>query len=114
MSVERDDVLDSKERSTHPRGLFPLQGVFEAADGVLNLALNFVGLAIRRQLGVTGRLTDRLLDCAFYLRRRFLDSVLVHDFFLQDLAKPLNGRGGYGVAHLYSGLKARVADDRAR
>jgi hypothetical protein len=27
--------------------------------------------------------------------------VVVHDFFLQDLAKPLNGEVGYGVVQLF-------------
>jgi hypothetical protein len=33
-----------KERSTQQRQLFPFERVFEAADGVLNLALYLVGL----------------------------------------------------------------------
>ncbi|TPW00348.1 MAG: hypothetical protein USCAAHI_00196 [Beijerinckiaceae bacterium] len=37
---------------------------------------------------------DPLLDCAFYFLCRSDDPVLVHDCFLQDLAKLLNGRGG--------------------
>src|SRR5665647_3118672 len=40
--------------------LFSFELVFDATDGVLNLALYFVGLALRLQLGVTDRLADRL------------------------------------------------------
>jgi hypothetical protein len=41
-----------------PQQVFPFERVFyrvfDAADGILNLALNFVGLALRLKLGVTG------------------------------------------------------------
>jgi hypothetical protein len=53
----------------------------------LNLAAYFNGPAIQLQLGVIDCLTGHLLDCAFDFCRRFGDSVLVDDFFLQDLAK---------------------------
>jgi hypothetical protein len=70
-------------------GLFPFERVFEAADGVLNLALYLVSLALRLQLGVTDHLADHLLDCTFDLLRRSDDPVLVHDFFLlMPLANP--------------------------
>ena len=52
------------------RWLLTFERVFEAADGVLNLALYLVGLALRLQLGVTDGLADHLLDCAFDLLRR--------------------------------------------
>jgi len=41
--------------------------VFNAANGILNLALDFIGPALCLQLGVTSRLADRLLDYAFLL-----------------------------------------------
>ena len=59
-----------RRKSSHSQRLFPFERVFEAADGVLNLALYLVGVARRLQLGVTGRLADHLLDCAFDLLRR--------------------------------------------
>ena len=37
----------AKERGAQRRRLFPFERVFEAADGVLNLALDLVGLAVR-------------------------------------------------------------------
>jgi acyl-lipid omega-6 desaturase (Delta-12 desaturase) len=51
------------ERGTQPRRLFPFERVFETTEGVLNLALDLVGLAVRRQLGVTDRFAGRLLGC---------------------------------------------------
>jgi hypothetical protein len=50
-----------RNEGTHPRRLFSLQGVFEAADGVLNLALNFVGLAIRASLALPAALPTACL-----------------------------------------------------
>src|ERR1017187_9254559 len=73
----RMGLLVGRTRS-HSQRLFPFERVFDTADGVLNLALNLVGLALRLQLGVTGRLADRLLHCAFDLLRRSNDPVLVH------------------------------------
>jgi hypothetical protein len=58
----------------------------------LNLAVYFNGPAIQLQLGVIDCLTGHLLDSAFDYCRRFGDLVLVDDFFLQDLERPLNGR----------------------
>src|SRR5664279_2461743 len=72
-----------RRKSFHSQCLFSFERVFDAADGVLNLALYFVGLALRLQLGVTDRLADRLLHCAFDLLRRSNDPVLVHDSVLQ-------------------------------
>src|SRR5450755_3900824 len=76
----------STELSSAQR-LFPLQDILDAPDGVLNLALHLVGLAFRFQLGVTDRLTDRLLHRAFDFLRRSDDPVLIHDFFLQFQTK---------------------------
>jgi len=45
--------------------LFPLERIFEPADGVLDLTLYLFGLAFGLQLGITHRLADHLLDCAF-------------------------------------------------
>src|ERR1019366_6346728 len=73
----RTGLLVGRTRS-HSQRLFPFERVFDTADGVLNLALNLVGLALRLQLCVTGRLADRLLHCAFDLLRRSNDPVLVH------------------------------------
>src|SRR5664280_2969692 len=67
-----------ERKSSHSQRLFPFERVFDTTDGVLNLAFNLVGLALRLQLGVTGRLSDRLLHCAFDLLRRSNDPVLVH------------------------------------
>src|SRR5476651_2039121 len=90
----RDHTAGEKE-VTHSQCLFPFESVFdrvlEAADGMLNLALYLVGLALRLQLGVTDRFADRLLDCTFDLLRRSDDPILIHDFLLQYL---LNGRRG--------------------
>ena len=58
----------------------------------MNLAVYVTGLAIRLQLGVIDCLAGHLLDCAFHFLRRSGDPVPVDDFFLRDLAKPLNGR----------------------
>ena len=86
--------LTLRTRLASPQRLFPFQRVsdrvFEAADGILYLALNLVGIALQLQLRVTDRLADRLLDGAFDLLRRSDSPVLVHDFFLQYLAYALN------------------------
>ena len=50
--------------------LFPFEGVFETADGILNLALYLVDLAVRLQLDVTDRLANHLLDCTRDFLRR--------------------------------------------
>ena len=66
--------------------------VFEAADVILNLAFDLVGLAVRFQLGVTDCLARRLFDCAFEFLCRSSDPVLVHGLFLQSEQPP--GREG--------------------
>jgi hypothetical protein len=85
-------IIRLEENAPYWQRLFSFQGVFnrvfEAADGVLNLALYLVSLALRLQLGVTDCLADRLLDCTFDLLPRSDDPVLIHDFLLQYL---LNG-----------------------
>src|SRR5450631_1221250 len=86
---------------TSPQRLFPLERVFDTADSILDLSCCLVGLALGLQLSITKHLAGNLLGFTFDLLRRSLDPVLVHDFFLQDLAKPLNGRDGYGVAQLF-------------
>ena len=85
-------LVGRKSSQSQLQRLFPFERVFDAANGVLNLALYLVGLALRLQLGVTDRPADNLLDCAFDLLRRsdnpvFVDE-FVHDFLLQDLASP--------------------------
>ena len=68
-----DLIASENKKAPSLDALFPfehvLDRVFEAADGILDLAFYLVGLALRLQLGVTGRLADRLLDCAFDLLR---------------------------------------------
>jgi hypothetical protein len=61
--------------------LFALDGVLQAADGILNLAFDLVGLALRRQFGVTDRLADRFFDLPFDDFRRANDPILVRDSF---------------------------------
>jgi hypothetical protein len=63
--------------------LFSFERVLDAADGVLNLTLNLVGVAFGLQLGVADRLADHLLDCALDLLRRSDDPVLVHSCILR-------------------------------
>ena len=70
------------------RRLFPfecvLDRVFDAADGILNLALKLIGLAFRLQLGITDGLSNRLFYGALDLLRRSGDPILVHDVMLQN------------------------------
>jgi len=77
-------------RTSSQLAYFPLERILDAADGVLNLTLNFVSVAFRLQLGVADRLADHLLDCALDLLRRSDDPVLVHNCILRCAA--LNGR----------------------
>src|SRR5664279_603434 len=86
---------------TSSQRLLPLERVFDAADSILDLSGCLVGLAIGLQLCITKHFAGNLLGFTFNLLRRSLDPVLVHDFFLQDLAKPLNGRDGNGIAQLF-------------
>src|SRR3984893_3575092 len=72
-----------------PLRLLPLERVFDSADSIPDLSCRLVGLAFGLQLSITKHLAGNLLGFAFDLLRRSLDPVLVHDFFLQDLAKPL-------------------------
>jgi hypothetical protein len=39
-----------------------IKRVFEAADGVLNLAFNLVGFSFGYELGIARRLADHLVD----------------------------------------------------
>ena len=70
-SVGRLTRMEHPRRPTHepqhPSAayLFPSQRVFEATDGILNLALDLVGIALRLQLGIADRLADCLLNLAF-------------------------------------------------
>jgi hypothetical protein len=75
--------------SISPQRLLPLERVFDAADSILDLSCRLAGLAFGLQFSITKHLAGNLLGFAFDLLRRSLDPVLVHDFFLQDLAKPL-------------------------
>jgi hypothetical protein len=74
-----------RTKPANSRRLFPFERIFDVAGGVLNLALDLVGLALRLQLCVT----DRLLYRAFDLLSRSDDAILVHDFLLKDLATPV-------------------------
>ena len=78
-----------RTKPANSRRLFPFERIFDAADGILNLALDLVGLALRLQLCVTDRVADRLLYRAFDLLSRSDDAILVHDFLLKDLATPV-------------------------
>jgi hypothetical protein len=78
-----------RTKPANSRRLFPFERIFDAADGVLNLALDLVGLALRLQLCVTDRVADPLLYRAFDLLSRSDDAILVHDFLLKDLATPV-------------------------
>jgi len=54
-------------------------GILQAADGVLDLALGLLGLAVRLQLGIAGYLADGFLDRAFDASRGSRDPILIHD-----------------------------------
>jgi hypothetical protein len=84
---------EAAKRKPRNRTLFSPERVLETADGILNLALNLVGLALRFQLGVANRLADRFLDIAFDHLRRSDDPILIHDFFLQDLTPRAKNAG---------------------
>jgi hypothetical protein len=73
--------------------LFAFERVLEAADSVLDLARNLVGLSLRLELDIPRCPANNLLDSAFDLFCRSGDSVLVHDVFLQIPMKALHGRG---------------------
>ena len=70
-------------------GLFSFKRIHDAADGVLNLPLNFVSIAFRLQLGVADCLADHLLHCALDLLRRSGDPILVHSCILRETSKLL-------------------------
>jgi hypothetical protein len=73
------------------RETYFLECLFEAAYGVLNLALYFIGLAVRSQLRVTGRLAGRL-------------TVTMINF---------DDPSTRSLSSFSFGLKVQVADDRA-
>src|SRR3984893_19062629 len=85
----RHTLTTVRSMGISPQRLLPLERVFDAADSILDLSCRLVGLAFGLQLSITKHLAGNLLGFAFDLLRRSLDPVLVHDFFLQDLAKPL-------------------------
>src|ERR1035437_4824474 len=85
-------LVRRKSSQSQLQRLFPFERVFDPANGVLNPALYFVGLALRLHLDDTAPRAHPLLACAFDLLRRshnpvFVDE-FVHDFLLQDLASP--------------------------
>src|ERR1700735_2909496 len=55
-----------------------LERVLQAADGVLDLPLDLVGLAIGGHLGVTGGFADSFLDGALGLFGGADDAILIH------------------------------------
>jgi hypothetical protein len=61
--------------------LLPFEGVLEAADDVLDFALQFVGFAFGFQFGITGCLANELFGSAAKLFCRSGNAVLIHDFF---------------------------------
>ena len=63
-------------------GRFTFEHVFEAANGVLNLALNRVSLALGLQLGIADDLANHLLDCALDLLPRS-DNPILDNLLLQ-------------------------------
>lgn len=63
--------------------LFFLDDVFDAADGVLDLAFEFISLTLGLQLGVTDCLANGLLYFPFYHLRRPNYPVFVHHPFPQ-------------------------------
>ena len=62
-----------------------LQRVLQAADGILDLPLGLVALALSSQLRVTGGLTNRLLDRALGFLGRASDAIFVHVVSLRSL-----------------------------
>lgn len=65
--------------------------VLDAANGVLNLALNLVCFAFRRKLGIGDRLADRDLGLAFDNLRGTDHPILVHNVFPSVEICPPNG-----------------------
>jgi hypothetical protein len=61
-----------------PVGLFAAQCIFQAAEGILDFALCFVGFTLRFQLGIARECSGRFLYGAFGLIDRALDAILVH------------------------------------
>jgi len=62
--------------------LFAAQRVLDAADGILNLALDLIGFALGFGLAVTGYFSGNFLNLAFDLFDRAFDAILVHAFLL--------------------------------
>jgi hypothetical protein len=56
-----------------------LDGILDAADGVLHFAGDLVGLAFGLELGVAGHFARDFLDFAFRLFGRAFDPILVHN-----------------------------------
>ena len=80
--AERSHAINPVVPKGENSGLNPLspQGVLEAADGVLNLSLGFVGPAVCFQLGISCCSARGLLNFALSLLCRSLHTILVHDF----------------------------------
>jgi hypothetical protein len=53
-------------------------GILQTADGVLDFALDLIGLTFILGLGVTGNFAGPFLDFAFGLLGRTLDTIFVH------------------------------------
>ena len=109
--VDNSAKHGARATGTSPQWLLPLERVFDAADSILDLSCRLVGLAFGLQLSITKHLAGNLLGFAFDLLRRSLDPVLVHDFFLQDLAKPL--KVALASLSFSFGIRASLADYQA-
>ena len=89
-----DAVADSTER---PVGLAPagfrqvllLHGVFDAADGILNIAFDFLTLAVGDQLCVAQNLSRGCLDVTLDLFGRTGDPIFVNHVTSLRLLAPL-------------------------
>jgi hypothetical protein len=68
-----------------------LEGVFDAANRVLDLAFDLLGLAIGLELGVADYLAGRFLNPAYDLFCRSCDPVFVQDIVL---SLSVAGKGG--------------------
>jgi len=91
--------------------LLPAERVFEAADCVLNLSLDPVGLALGLQLGVTNRLAGGLLDGALDLFRRSDDSVLIHELSFSAVKESLGSKAKHVCSVLITGVRLSSGDE---
>ena len=64
------------------RGSLTLKRILDAANGVLNFALDLIHHAFVLELLVPGQLAGTLFDFAAQVRGRAFDAILVYEFFL--------------------------------